>query len=100
MKHAPNLAKNFNTIRNMEQKTRQKIEANAALKAQLAKTFGVTVQFVSQALLFGRNSDKAKRIREAALKSGGVLLNITVADAPHQRVKVLDSHGNVKQIIN
>lgn len=44
MKHAPNLAKNFNTIRNMEQKTRQKIEANAALKAQLAKNFGVTVE--------------------------------------------------------
>ncbi|WP_181215068.1 hypothetical protein [Phocaeicola faecicola] len=84
----------------MEQKTRQKIEANAALKAQLAKNFGVTVQFVSQALLFGRNSDKAKRIREAALKSGGVLLNITVADAPQKIVKVLDSHGNVKQVIN
>ena len=84
----------------MEQKTRQKIEANAALKAQLAKTFDVTVQFVSQALLFGRNSDTAKRIREAALKNGGVLLNITVSDTPQQTVKVLDSHGNVTQVIN
>lgn len=40
----------------MERKTRQKIELSAKGKAMLAKTFKVSVQNVSQALLFKRNS--------------------------------------------
>lgn len=55
---------------------RQKIELNAQGKALLAKTFNVTVQNVSQALLFHRNSVQACRIREAALQHGGKLVEI------------------------
>ena len=55
----------------MEKKIRQKIELDAEGKAKLAKAFGVTVQNVSQALRFKRNSPTAFQIREAALKNGG-----------------------------
>lgn len=79
---------------------RQKIELNAAGKAMLAKTFKVSVQNVSQALLFRRNSEQARKIREAALINGGTLVQIIdVTDEMKQAVKVLDSHGNVKKVI-
>lgn len=79
---------------------RQKIELNAASKAMLAKTFKVSVQNVSQALLFRRNSEQARKIREAALINGGTLVQIIdVTDEVKQAVKVLDSHGNVKKVI-
>lgn len=81
----------------MEQKTRQKIELGAKGKATLAKTYGVTIQAVSQALLFKRNSEKARAIREAALINGGSLVQIIdVTDELKRAVKVLDSKGNVK----
>lgn len=84
----------------MEKKIRQKIELNAAGKAKLAKMFGVTVQNVSQALLFRRNSVQAEKIREAALASGGSLVQIVdVTDSVRRAVKVLDAHGNVKAVI-
>ena len=80
---------------------RQKIELNAAGKAMLAKTFKVSVQNVSQALLFRRNSEQARKIREAALINGGTLVQIIdVTDEMKQAVKVLDSHGNVTRIIS
>lgn len=85
----------------MKQKTRQKIELNAKGKAALAKTFGVTVQCVSQALLFKRNSMQASRIREAALINGGSLVQIIdVTDELKRAIKVLDAKGNVKEVIN
>lgn len=84
----------------MEKKIRQKIELDAAGKAKLAKTFRVTVQNVSQALLFKRNSVQACKIREAALVNGGSLVQIIdVTDTAKRAVKVLDSHGNVKAVI-
>lgn len=79
---------------------RQKIELSASGKAMLAKTFKVSVQNVSQALLFRRNSEQARKIREAALINGGTLVQIIdVTDEVKQAVKVLDSHGNVKKVI-
>lgn len=79
---------------------RQKIELNAAGKAMLAKTFKVSVQNVSQALLFRRNSEQACKIREAALINGGNLVQIIdVTDELKRIVKVLDSHGNVTGVV-
>lgn len=79
---------------------RQKIELNAAGKAMLAKTFKVSVQNVSQALLFRRNSERARKIREAALVNGGRLKQIIdVTDELKRTVKVLDSHGNVTVVV-
>ena len=84
----------------MERKTRQKIELSAKGKARLAKTFKVSVQNVSQALLFKRNSAQACRIREAALINGGTLLQIIdVTDEVKRAVKILDAKGNVKAVI-
>lgn len=84
----------------MEKKIRQKIELNAAGKAKLARTFGVTVQNVSQALLFKRNSSQACQIREAALINGGSLVQIIdVTDAVKRVVKLLDAKGNVKAVL-
>ena len=84
----------------MEGKTRQKIELSAKGKAMLAKTFKVSVQNVSQALLFKRNSTQACRIREAALINGGALVQIiNVTDEVKRAVKVLDAKGNVKAVI-
>lgn len=79
---------------------RQKIELNASGKALLAKTFKVSVQNVSQALLFKRNSPQACRIREAALINGGSLVQIIdVTDELKRVIKVLDSKGDVKAVI-
>jgi hypothetical protein len=79
---------------------RQKIELNAAGKAMLAKTFKVSVQNVSQALLFRRNSEQARKIREAALINGGSLVQIIdVTDELKRVVKVLDAKGSVKAVI-
>lgn len=78
-----------------------KIELSASGKAMLAKTFKVSVQNVSQALLFRRNSEQARKIREAALINGGTLVQIIdVTDELKQAVKVLDSHGNVTRVIS
>lgn len=78
---------------------RQKIEMSAADKAELAKSFGVSVRSVNQALAFERNSSKSVRIREAAVKKGGRLVEIREVDLPKQTVKVLDAKGNVKAVI-
>lgn len=73
---------------------KQKIELNASGKALLAKAFKVSVQNVSQALLFRRNSPQACKIREAALKHGGRLLQIHDVTVPRE-VKILNSKGEV-----
>lgn len=79
---------------------RQKIELDAKGKASLARIFGVSVQNVSQALLFKRNSTQACKIREAALINGGTLVQIIdVTDELKRQVKVLDAKGNVKAVI-
>lgn len=84
----------------MKEKIRQKIELDAKGKEKLAKTFGVTTQNVRQALLFKRNSAQACKIREAALKNGGALVQIIdVTDELKRQVKVLDAKGNVKAVI-
>lgn len=83
-----------------KKKTTQKIELPAARKATLAETFGVTPQFVGQALAFKRNSPKAERIRVAALREGGRLVRtIDVTDELRKAVKVLDTKGNVIRTI-
>ena len=64
------------------------------------RTFDVTVQNVSQALLYKRNSVQACKIREAALINGGSLVQIIdVTDELKRQVKVLDAKGNVKAVI-
>lgn len=79
---------------------RQKIELNASGKALLAKTFKVSVQNVSQALLFRRNSPQACQIREAALINGGSLVQIIdVTDEMKRIVKVLNSKGETEKIV-
>lgn len=84
----------------MKEKIRQKIELDAKGKEKLSKTFGVTTQNVRQALLFKRNSSQACKIREAALKNGGALVQIIdVTDELKRQVKVLDAKGNVKAVI-
>lgn len=55
---------------------KQRIEINASGKALLAEKFKVSVQNVSQALLFRRNSLQAQRIREEALICGGKMVEI------------------------
>lgn len=85
----------------MKEKTNQKIEAAAAVKAHLAKTFGVTIQFVSLSLLFRRNSDTARAVREAALKNGCRLVKmVDITEENHHSIKVLDAKGNVTRVIN
>lgn len=84
----------------MTKKTRQKIELGAKKKVEIAKTFGVSIQNVSQALLYKRNSLKAEKIREAALVNGGTLVQIIdVTDEFKKTVKVLDAKGNVMKTI-
>jgi len=78
---------------------RQKIELNAQGKALLAKTFNVTVQNVSQALLFHRNSVQACRIREAALQHGGKLVEIREVPAAPRTVKILNQKGEVMRAV-
>lgn len=79
---------------------RQKIELNASGKAMLAKSFNVSVQNVSQALLFRRNSAQACRIREAALINGGSLVQIIdVTDEMKRIVKVLNAKGETERVV-
>lgn len=77
---------------------KQKIELNANGKAELAKIFGVSIQNVSQALLFSRNSPKAHKIRDAALKNGGKLLEIKEIETT-ETIKILSSKGEVEKIV-
>lgn len=79
-------------------KIRHKIELNANGKAELTKIFGVSVQNVSQALLFSRNSPKAHKIRDAALKNGGKLLEIKEIETT-ETIKILSSKGEVEKIV-
>lgn len=84
----------------MAKKTRQKIELSAKKKAELAKIFGVSVQNVSQALLYRRNSPNAAKIREAALINGGTLVQIIdVTDELKKTIKELDAKGAVIRTI-
>lgn len=76
---------------------KRKIEVTKQVRATIADTFKVTTQAVGQALHFKINSVKAIRIREMALANGGILLEEKPSE--HKPVKVLDSHGNVKQVI-
>ncbi len=77
---------------------RQKIELSASGKANLAKIFGVSIQNISQALLFRRNSAQAQKIRESALKNGGKLLEIKEVENS-ETVKILNSHGEVEKVV-
>ena len=74
----------------------RKIKLNTEGRQSLEKTFGVTKAFVCQALSFKRNSLRAKRVREAALKAGGILVEVeqTVVSTG-ETIKILDNHGNV-----
>lgn len=66
----------------------------------LAKTFKISVQDVSQALLFRGNSEQSRKIREAVLINGGKLVHIIdMSDGLERMIKVLDSKGNVKAVI-
>lgn len=79
----------------MEKKVKYRIEISAKGKATLAKIFNVTVQNVSQALLFTRNSNTCCRIREAALQHGGKLVEIHEVQEATRTVKVLNRKGEV-----
>lgn len=84
----------------MTQKTRQKIELSTKKRAEIAKTFGVTIQSVSQALMYRRNSTQSEKIRMAALANGGTLVQIIdVTEEFKKAVKVLDAKGNVVRTI-
>lgn len=65
--------------------------------SELAKMFGVSERAVAYALKYERNSPISEKIREAALKIGGKMMQEVDT---HKVVKVLDSHGNVTQVIN
>lgn len=83
-----------------------KIEASIEQRAQLAKTFGTSTRNVIYALNFERNSELALRIRQAALNMGCKKYEIEVSitkkmiNEPIKPIKVLDSKGNVTQVIN
>lgn len=42
-------------------------------KLKVARVFGVTRQFVDQALRYDRNSDTARKIRRYVMNDGGIL---------------------------
>ena len=91
----------YQNHRLLENKIRKKIELSASGKEKLARMFNVTHRSVCYALDFKRNSVQAAKIREAALINGGKLVEIIdVTDSVKRTVKVLDSHGNVKAVIN
>lgn len=53
----------------------QKIQlTDTEARKRIAKTLKVSKSYISLALNFQRDSDTAKKIRRAALNSGGVLL--------------------------
>lgn len=83
----------------MEKKVKHRIEISAEGKAALAKMFNVTVQNVSQALLFNRNSVTCCRIREAALQHGGKLVEIREVPAAPRTVKILNQKGEVMRAV-
>lgn len=82
-----------------------KIEATVEQRTELAKKFGTSMRNVIYALNYERNSDLAMRIRQAALRMGCEKYEIEVTitrrkvEVPKETIKVLDSHGNVKRII-
>lgn len=81
----------------------RKIDLDATSRAKLAKTFNVSIQNVSQALNFKRNSALSARIREAAKQMGGQLLELNIEikkleNAP-RTVKVLNSKGEVVKAV-
>lgn len=53
----------------------QKIFIQRGEGMALARIFGVTKGYVSNALSFKENGDRAKRIRKAAIERGGQLVN-------------------------
>ena len=81
----------------MEQKIKREIRLdNRKQKQEIASVLGVTMQALGQYLRFERNSPKAFRAREMALKSGGKLMQeVLQGDV----VKVLNSKGEVEKII-
>lgn len=84
----------------MVKKTRQKIELSTKKRTEIALAFGVTRQFVSQALMYKRNSAQAEKIRMAALENGGTMVQIIdVTEEFKKAVKVLDAKGNVVRTI-
>ena len=81
-------------------KTVQRIELSTAKRAKLAKAFGVTSQCIGQSLHFKSNSAQAHRIREAALKEGGKLVQIVdVTEQVRKAVRVLNAKGETVQMI-
>lgn len=87
----------------MEQKkgnTRTVIVADSALRTYLETTFVVSKAFICQALNGKRNSERAKRICEAALKNGAYREERRKVDTPSRAIKVMDSKGNVTRVIN
>lgn len=76
----------------MDEKTKIRIELDAAGKKKLAKLFGVTTQCIISALLYRRNSLQSQRIREAAIENGGRIVEMKdVTDNFKKAVKFLDS---------
>lgn len=69
---------------------RQKIELSKEGREKIAKTFDVTLQNVSQALNFKRNSPTSIKIREMALELGGTLFKQAEVD---RSVRILNQKG-------
>ena len=66
-------------------------------RKMIAETFGISLANLSQILRFKRNGKNAEAIRRMAQEM--VELNILKV-MNHQKVKVLDSHGNVTRVIS
>ena len=80
----------------------KKIKLSTEGREKIQKTFGVTHVCVSLALSYSRNSDLSRKIREMALKLGGKLYEVseTEVEASAKPIKILDSKGNVKKILD
>lgn len=65
-------------------------------REKIAKTFNISLANVSQILNYKREGPKAESVRKMAEDLGGIRMSGN--DMPKQ-TKVLDSKGNVKEII-
>lgn len=87
----------------MKQVVKQVIKVAKGERERLAIVHNVTTRYVGYALAFDskRDSDKAKQIRKDALLHGGKIKEVTIVtrdiETPKQKVKVLNSKGEVER---
>lgn len=80
----------------------KKIIVRKGVAQELAKMFEVSHRAVCYALTYVSQSERAEKIREAALQKGGQVYELRLAkpERPQKPVKVLDKKGNVVRTIN